>query len=362
MRWPTPKARSAPQPPRAEIRPARGHRPRRDVARRLCLDSRRELARGAARSRRAARGNPRAARGGKRLCRGNSRPDPRACSVSWCAKCARACGKTTANRRRPTGPGPITRAFATAASTASTAGARARGGKETVLIDGDARAEGDAFFQLGPARAIRPTIANSPGAPTTRARKCTRSRVRDLAAETDLPDRVENATGEIVWTRNSSAFLYVLQDENHRPFRVMLHRLGRRRGDDVCVFEEADPAWFLALAPTRLGRRAFILVHGHDASEAHVVDLETPAAAAAPDRAAPAGTALSADGSRRCLLHQDQQRRRARFRDRRRAGRGARGGELAPVPARQGRPADRDRRRCSRTIWCCWRARRTCRG
>jgi len=59
--------------------------------------------------------------------------------------------------------------------------------------------------------------------------------VRDLERETDLVDRVVGATGDIVWTRNSQAFLYVEQDESHRPCRVMLHRLrtaqDRRRRD-----------------------------------------------------------------------------------------------------------------------------------
>ena len=100
--------------------------------------------------------------------------------------------------------------------------------------------------------------------------------MRDIFREVDLTERVENTTGHIVWTRDSRAFLYVLQDENHRPWRVMLHRLGAPAHEDVSIFEEADPAWFIALGSTRLGRRAFILVHGHDSSEAHVVDLATP--------------------------------------------------------------------------------------
>ena len=102
--------------------------------------------------------------------------------------------------------------------------------------------------------------------------------VRDVAGEADLPDLVENAAGDMVWTRDSSAFLYVAQDDNHRPWRVMLHRLGVPQSEDVVVFEEADPAWFIAIAPTRLGRSAIISVHGHDASEARVVDLDDPTA------------------------------------------------------------------------------------
>ena len=149
------------------------------------------------------------------------------------------------------------------------------GGRETVLIDGDARAAGDGFFQLAGAR-HSPDHRKFAWSADHQGSEMYAIAVRDIEAETDLDDRVENAAAEIVWTRDSSAFLYILQDESHRPFRVMLHRLGADAGADACVFEEADPAWFLALAPTRWGRRAFILVHGHDSSEARVVDLERP--------------------------------------------------------------------------------------
>ena len=149
------------------------------------------------------------------------------------------------------------------------------GGKEIVLLDGDARAAGNAFFHLGGAR-HSPDHLKFAWSADSKGSEMYAIGVRDTAAEVDLGDRVEDAGAEIVWTRDSSAFLYILQDESHRPFRVMLHRLGSVADADVCIYEEADPAWFLALSPTRWGRRAFILVHGHDSSETHVVDLETP--------------------------------------------------------------------------------------
>ena len=151
------------------------------------------------------------------------------------------------------------------------------GGKETVLIDGDARAADRPFFHLGAAR-HSPDHCKFAWSSDDKGSEMHAIRVRDIGDEADLADCVEKATGDVVWTRDSGAFLYVLQDENHRPWRVMLHRLGAPSGEDVCVFEEADPAWFITLSATRLGRRAFILVHGHDGSEAHIVDLEAPTA------------------------------------------------------------------------------------
>ena len=149
------------------------------------------------------------------------------------------------------------------------------GGPETVLIDGDARAEGKAFFHLAGAR-HSPDHAKFAWSSDALGSEILTIAVRDLERQQDLEDRIAGATGDVVWTRDSTAFLYVEQDENHRPRRVMLHRLGTAQSDDVEVFVEDDPMWFIGIEPTRLGAAAIISVHGHDASEALVVDLEHP--------------------------------------------------------------------------------------
>ena len=151
------------------------------------------------------------------------------------------------------------------------------GGEEMVLIDGDARAEGAAFFHLA-AVAHSPDHARFAWSSDHVGSEFLTIRVRDIERGEDLVDCVLNATGDIVWTRDSRAFLYVEQDENHRSFRMMLHRLGALQTDDVEVFAERDPAWFIGVSPTRLGRTALIVVHGHDGSETHLVDLNAPTA------------------------------------------------------------------------------------
>ena len=151
------------------------------------------------------------------------------------------------------------------------------GGRETVLLDGDARAGESGFFHLGHARhapghALFAWSADATGS------EMYEIRARDVAVGADLPDVIANTTGDFIWTRDGRALLYVLQDEHHRPFRILLHRLGTPPEADALIYEEADPAWFLSLSPTRLGRRAFIHVHGHEAQEFRVVDLDAPLA------------------------------------------------------------------------------------
>ena len=150
------------------------------------------------------------------------------------------------------------------------------GGDETVLIDGDVLAEGKPFFRLASAR-HSPDHAKFAWSADDLGSELLAISVRHLERSEDLLDRIERATDDIVWTRDSNAFLYVEQDENHRPFRVMLHQLGTRQDEDVEVFGEPDPAWFIGLKATRLKRAALITVHGHDASETHVIDLDAPA-------------------------------------------------------------------------------------
>jgi oligopeptidase B len=149
------------------------------------------------------------------------------------------------------------------------------GGAEEVLVDGDRRAEGKTFYRVG-AGAHSPDHTKFAWSEDELGSEMMTIRMRDVERAEDLPDRIVNATDDIVWTRDSHDLLYVEQDESHRPFRVMLHRLGTEQGEDVEIFAERDLAWFIGVEPTCLGRVGLVVVHGHDGSETHVVDLDEP--------------------------------------------------------------------------------------
>ncbi len=149
------------------------------------------------------------------------------------------------------------------------------GGAEATLLDGDALAAGKDFFSLE-AAVHAPDHGKLAWGADELGSELVTIRVRDLGTGKDLRDRIVHAASDIVWTRDASAFLYVEQDENHRPFRVRLHRLGTDASDDVEIFAEPDPAWFIDVTGSLNGRAAMIEVHGHDGSETHVVDLAAP--------------------------------------------------------------------------------------
>jgi oligopeptidase B len=151
------------------------------------------------------------------------------------------------------------------------------GGAETVILDGDELAHGKAFFQLLDAR-HSPDHRRVAWSADEMGSELHAVLVREIGETKDFPDIVENCTGQVVWTTGSEAFLYVRIDEDHRPCAVLLHRLGTPPAEDVVVYEEPDPGWFVSIARTRSGRFCVVSVHGHDASECHLVELAAPLA------------------------------------------------------------------------------------
>ena len=149
------------------------------------------------------------------------------------------------------------------------------GSEEAVLLDGDLLASGTAFFDLA-ATQHAPNHALIAWGADDKGSELYTLRVRDVVAGTDLPDLVSHTDGEVVWTADSRAFFYVKVDENHRASSVYLHDLGTAQDTDLLILKEADPAWFVSIGRTRSARFLVIDIHGHDAAESHVADLDTP--------------------------------------------------------------------------------------
>ncbi len=146
------------------------------------------------------------------------------------------------------------------------------GGGEQILLDGDALAHGKGYFQLGgtshsPDHRLLAWSSDEAGA------EFHTIRIRDLVHHNDLSDIVPDATGAVVWTGDASAFYYVRLDRNHRPSRVFRHKLATPVEDDVLVFEETRPGFFVAISEMQSRRYADISVHDHETSESRLLDL-----------------------------------------------------------------------------------------
>ncbi len=157
--------------------------------------------------------------------------------------------------------------------------AEARGApvREEILLDADALAKGKEFFELGDA-AHSPDHRLLAWSADEAGSELHTIRVRDLQTGIDLDDLVTDTTGDIVWASDARSFAYVRVDANHRPSRVLRHRLGSDPRQDELLHEERDAGMFVDIDETQSGRFLLIEIGDHETSEIRFVDLAAPEA------------------------------------------------------------------------------------
>ena len=148
-------------------------------------------------------------------------------------------------------------------------------GEGTVLLDGDAEAQGHGYFQLGGWEHTDDHRCLAYAEDTTGAEAYT-LRFLDLDSGERLAERIEGARGDFVWAADGRTLLYTVLDDAHRPRWVYRHRLGTDPADDTLVYEETDPGFFVGLDRTESRRYLLIETHDHTTSEVHVAPAEDP--------------------------------------------------------------------------------------
>ena len=145
--------------------------------------------------------------------------------------------------------------------------APADGGAEEILFDGDKESEGAEFFNVG-------AVAHSPDhrliayAVDRLGSEYFSIRVRNVETGEEFDETIESADSlGAVWTADSSAFYYIERDDNQRPKRVKLHRLGTGASEDRLIYEEADDGFFLSVGKSQSGDYIFIYSGSHTSSE-----------------------------------------------------------------------------------------------
>jgi oligopeptidase B len=146
-----------------------------------------------------------------------------------------------------------------------------RGGAESVILDANRLAKGKAYFDLG-------AISHSPDhrllayAVDLKGSEFYVIRFRDLATGRDLADEIIDARGDVVWSADAREVLWTWLDANHRPVKVLRHRLGTSQSEDEIVYEERDPSFFVSLGETQSRRFALIQASDHETSEVRVLE------------------------------------------------------------------------------------------
>jgi oligopeptidase B len=149
---------------------------------------------------------------------------------------------------------------------------------EELLIDGDAEAEGKAYFRLAGAM-HSPDHGKLAWAFDDKGSEFYTLLIRDLATGKDMAERIPDTGGGGVWSACGRYVFYVRLDENHRPSKLFRHAVGSDPASDVLVYEEADAGFFMGVGKTQSGRFITIDIHDHETSEVHLIPADDPTAA-----------------------------------------------------------------------------------
>lgn len=152
------------------------------------------------------------------------------------------------------------------------------GGPETIYLDGDAEAEDKAYFRIGGAD-HSPDHKRLVWGYDDKGSEFYTLMVRDLETLADLTDRVPDTGGGGVFDARGEGFFYTRLDPNHRPSKLLYHRVGTDAAQDRLIYEEKDPGFFMGVGGSRLDDFIFIDIHDHETSEVWLVPAADPLAA-----------------------------------------------------------------------------------
>ncbi len=149
------------------------------------------------------------------------------------------------------------------------------GGEKTVLLDGDAMAEGKAYFNLGGVN-HSPDHGRIVYGYDERGSEYYRLQVLDTETGAAFGDVIEDTSGGGVWAADSKHFFYTMLDDNHRPSKVFLHKLGNDQAQDTLIYEEPDAGFFVSVGSTQSNDFIAISAHDHETSEIHLIPADDP--------------------------------------------------------------------------------------
>jgi oligopeptidase B len=149
---------------------------------------------------------------------------------------------------------------------------------EEILIDGNDRARGHAFYELGDYAVSRDGTLLA-WTEDTLGRNQFTLRVKNLATGELMPDTATGIASAVVWANDNRTVFFVGKDPTTlREDRVLRLRLGDA-GAPVVVHEERDPAFYVGVSATKSRRYIAIELDATTMSETRLVDADRPQAA-----------------------------------------------------------------------------------
>jgi oligopeptidase B len=150
------------------------------------------------------------------------------------------------------------------------------GAPEQVLLDGNAMAQGQSFFQIGGFEVSTDNQILAWTEDTVGRRQYT-LRFKNLRTGQTYADAIPNVEPGIAWANDNKTVLYVEKDPvTLLSERVKRHVLGTKAGADALVYEEKDHSFYLSVGKSKSDRYLFIALDSTLVSEWRYADANDP--------------------------------------------------------------------------------------
>ncbi len=154
----------------------------------------------------------------------------------------------------------------------------AAGGAEQILLDVDAMAKAHAYFRLGAARHSF-DHRRFAWAEDRQGSEVYTVHVMDLETRTAVGAEIGSCTGNFVFSPCGTYLFWTLRDDNGRPSAVFRRPVGGGPADDVPVYREADPGFFLSVGIASSRQWVILALGNQETDEAWLVPAAEPTAA-----------------------------------------------------------------------------------
>ena len=152
----------------------------------------------------------------------------------------------------------------------------ARSGEDEItILDGDQEAKGKLYFSIGNAK-HSPHHSLFYWSSDDIGSEYYSIAIRDTETLQDQNYRIESASGDFIFSADERYGFYVRLDKSHRPSKVFRHEIGTDPANDVLVFEEDDPGFFVGIDKTLPGTTILIESASHQCSEVWTIAAHAP--------------------------------------------------------------------------------------
>ena len=149
------------------------------------------------------------------------------------------------------------------------------GGDEVTLLNGDKEAKGKSYFSIG-------GTGHSPDhklfywSSDDKGSEYYAITLRDTKTRKDRNYRIQDTSGGFTFSADGQYGFYVRLDDSHRPSKVFRHKIDTNPSEDVLIFEESDPGFFVSVGKTLSRRTILITTSSHQTSEVWRMAADEP--------------------------------------------------------------------------------------